>query len=211
MNESWIFTLMSGATEAVRSISCTRKTVVGKTDPQGADERVSSCSMLADGRYRWVREPDIVVFDGDSCWMSNATDGGQGAKALPKPLPNPLYGLIAPDWLRPELGFTELGVVEVDGRRCHAVAVYEHAGDGPARGALLYTLAVDAEFGIIMRLVNEREDYETELADVQINTPLDEDLFRLDRDQVQEVKIKPPGPFALPRALLKYAFRKDGR
>jgi hypothetical protein len=124
--------------------------------------------------------------------------------------------LIGPGWLRPELRFSELGIVEVDGRRCHAVEVYASAGEDPAQRGLLYTLAVDAEFGIIMRLRDGREDYETELADVEVNMPLDEGILRLDRNSSTTSidslpQFTPPGLLTLARSYVRHVFRKGGR
>lgn len=127
-------------------------------------------------------------------------------------MPNPLYGLISPTWLSPGLRFIEFGTVDVDGVRCRGVQVYASAGDGSERGDLSFTLAVEAQYGVIMRLRDEHEDYETELADVAINTLLDPDLFRPDiapnATIINPVQQFAPGPVAFARAFLRQVFRK---
>lgn len=213
VSESELFSLLSGAAQAVQSISCTRNTFVGQSDPQGPDEISSSCQLLSDGRFRYSGRHGTVLFDGSVYWFLHAPDGRQVVRSA-GPLPNPLHGLISPAWLSPGLRFVESGTVDVDGVRCRGVQVYTPAADGLERGALLYTLAVDAEYGVIMRLRDEREDYETELADVAINTVLDQDLFRPDLapgativDPTQQFAM--PGPATIARAFLRQVFRKD--
>ena len=219
MDEQRTLELIAGAKSAVRSIACTK---TRRPIQPGADalesESVVTCYQLADGRYRREDSTGTVIWDGRDMWVLRP-DGRQAVKS-PMPMPAPLSDVLSPSWLGTgEVVLVDGGETVVDGRPCRTVEAYGRSGHGEAagsRGPQRYSMAVDAEYGVLLRLSDMSRGVRIDLSGIRVNDELAEALFQmvpLDGVEIIDPMKRIPGAglSQLGRAAARQLFRRGPR
>jgi len=184
---------LRSATQHVRTFACSQSRTLSPKGP--ATER---WYVLADGRYRKEREDGIVICDGSNMWL--VPKGRGDVYKQPQSLP-PLDRMLDPAWLFDEHDVVATGTTVHNGRpaiTAEAKLRPDAAADYPeAAGVTQHELIIDDEYGFLLWRLDLAVGLEFSFADVQVNEPIDESLFRYEIEPGRKVREKIPAAAVL--------------
>jgi outer membrane lipoprotein-sorting protein len=198
---------LRSATQLVRTFACSHSRTLSPNGP--VTER---WYFLADGRYRQERENAVVICDGSTTWIVPKGRGDVFKQALPLP---PLVRMLDPAWLFDEHDVVATGTVVHNGRpaiTAEAKLRPDAAADYPeAAGVTQHELIIDDEYGFLLWRLDKAVGLEYSFADVHVNEPLDESLFRYESEPGRKVREKIPAAAVLGTVAVALIAKGPGR